>query len=73
MAFLIATYKIPAALTINSDQTGVPLTPCTNYTRAPKGSKEVTASGYGDKRQITATPTTSADGAMLPMQVCSKR
>ena len=55
MAFFIATYKIPAALTINSDQTGVPLTFCTDYTRAPKGSKEVTASGYGDKADHSHT------------------
>jgi hypothetical protein len=69
MVFLIVTYSIPPALCINSDQTGVPLTPCSNFTRAPKGAKEVTATGYGDKRQITATPTTAADGTMLPLQV----
>jgi hypothetical protein len=69
MTFLIVMYNIPAALCINSDQTGVPLTPCDNYTRAPAGAKEVTATGYGDKRQITATPTTAADGTVLPLQV----
>jgi hypothetical protein len=69
MAYLIKAYDVPPALTLNSDQTGVPLTPCSNYTRAKKGAKEVSATGYGDKRQITATPTTAADGTMLPLQV----
>jgi hypothetical protein len=69
IAYLADIHKIPAELLINSDQTGVPLTPASNYTRAPKGAKQVTAAGYGDKRQITATPTTSATGEMLPLQV----
>lgn len=69
MAFLVNTYGIEPEMVLNSDQTGVPLTPCGNYQYAPTGSKEVTAPGYGDKRQITATPTTSAAGAMLPLQV----
>lgn len=67
--FLINTHQIPPEMFINSDQTGVPLTPSSNYTRAPKGAKDVTNTGYGDKRQITATPTTSAAGEMLPLQV----
>jgi hypothetical protein len=65
---LIVTYSIQFALCINSDPTGGPLTPCSNFTRAPEGAKEDSAAGYGDKQQITAMPPTVADGTMLPLQ-----
>jgi hypothetical protein len=69
ITFLADLYKIPADLVLNSDQTGLPLTPSSDYNRAMKGAKEVSCAGWGDKRQITVTPTTSAAGHMLPPQV----
>jgi hypothetical protein len=48
IAYLADIHKIPAELLINWYQTGVPLTPASNYTRAPKGATQVTAAGYGD-------------------------
>ena len=70
MAFLVDMYEIPDALVVNSDQTGVPFVPAPNYTWAPKGAKDVSVNGFGEKRQITATPATSAAGDNLPLQVC---
>jgi hypothetical protein len=69
VTFIVHTHKIPAALVINSDQTGLPVVPSPQYTRAPKGSKDVSVNGYGEKRQITVTPTNTADGESLPLQV----
>lgn len=69
VAFLKDQHQIPEELILNSDQTGVPLTPSTNYNWVPKGSKGCTGTGYGDKRQYTATPTTAMSGEMLALQV----
>jgi hypothetical protein len=69
VTLVVHTNKIPAELVINSDQTGIPLIPSPQYTRAPKGAKDVSVNGYGEKRQITVTPSNSADGRSLPLQV----
>jgi hypothetical protein len=69
--FVINTNSFPAALVINSDQTGLPIVPSPQYTRAPKGAVNVSMNGYGDKRQITVTPSKTAVGESLPLQVRS--
>ena len=69
VAFLADAHNVTENMMINSDQTDTPLTPSTNYNWVPKGSKECTETGNGDKRQYMATPTTSATGEMLPIQV----
>jgi hypothetical protein len=69
LAFLVDKYDIPPELVLNSDQTGVPFVPAPQYQWAPKGSKDVSVNGFGEKRQITATPTTTASGDSLPLQV----
>ena len=69
VAFLADAHNVTEYLIINSDQTGTPLTPSTKYNWVPKGSKECTGTGYGDKRQYAVTPTTSATGEMLPLKV----
>lgn len=69
IAHLVDLYEIPAELVVNSDQTGIPLVPSSDYTRAPKGAKDVSTHGHGDKRQITIVPSTAANGESLPLQV----
>lgn len=69
IAMLVDLYDIPDALVVNSDQTGIPLVPSSDYTRAAKGAKDVSTHGHGDKRQITVVPSTAANGESLPMQV----
>ena len=69
LALLCDLWEIPPELVYNSDQTGVRLIPSSDYTRAAKGSIDVSVHGYGDKRQITVVPTTTATGHSLPMQV----
>jgi hypothetical protein len=71
VTFVIDTNSIPAALVINSDQTGLPIVPSPQYTRAPKGAVDVSVNGYGEKRQITVTLSNTADGESLPLQVRS--
>jgi hypothetical protein len=67
-SFAIHTNILPS-LVINSDQTGLPTIPSPQYTRASKGSKDVSVNGYGEKRQITVTPSNTAAGESLPLQV----
>lgn len=69
VTLVVHTHNIPPDLVINSDQTGMPLVPSPQYTRAPKGALDVTVNGYGEKRQITVTPSNTADGKSLPLQV----
>ena len=71
MAFLVDMYEVPPELVVNSDQTGVPFVPAPQYDWAQTGTKDVSANGYGEKRQIIATPSTSVAGDNLPLQVGS--
>ena len=48
MAVLVDTYDTPDDLMLNSDQTGVPLIPSSDYTRTNKGEKDISTQGYGD-------------------------
>ena len=61
--------KIPNDLIINWDQTGIKYVPVSEWTVAEHKSKWVEVSGIEDKRQITATFTTSLTGTFLPLQL----
>jgi hypothetical protein len=65
----VKLHNVPEALVLNTDQTGVQLVPNATYQRAPCGAKSVSCNGSGEKRQITANPTTAADGTSLPLQL----
>lgn len=62
-------FRVPPALVMNGDQTGVNLFPSSeNKTYAKKGSKQVPILGKNDKRHITLMVTSSMDGKLLPFQ-----
>lgn len=65
----IKTYKIPLALVLNWDQTGVSIRPTNDWTMDPKGAKQVVVEGGTDKRMITMQLCGSAAGTLLPPQV----
>lgn len=65
----IQKYNIPPELTFNFDQTGISFVPCSQWTMAKRGVKQVEMVGLDDKRQITALLTVSASGSLLPPQV----
>jgi hypothetical protein len=69
IALLSNLYKIPPALVINCDQTGIHLIPKSNYTYEKEGSTEVGIVGQADKRQITAVAAVSASNIILPFQL----
>jgi hypothetical protein len=66
------TFRVPPALVINGDQTGVNLFPCDNKTYEIKGSKQVAVLGQDDKRHITLMVTSAMDGTLLPFQAVMK-
>ena len=65
----VQDHMIPKSLIINWDQTGVKMVPCSEWTMAEKESKQVSVTGPGDKRQITAVLGCSLDGSILPPQL----
>ncbi len=62
-------HKVPPALVINFDQTGLRLLPTAKVSRAPVGAKEVALVGASDMRQITGVLGASLDGKILPPQL----
>lgn len=66
---IIETDEIHDDMVINFDQTGVKLVPCSEYTYAPKGTTDVSATGSNDKREITAVLAGSKSGNKLPPQL----
>lgn len=69
VAFLVDAHDIPPELVANSDQTAVCFVNAPVYQWTKKGAKDVSVAGFGDKRQITANPATTAAGGNLPLQV----
>lgn len=65
-------FRVPPALVINGDQTGVNLFPSENKTYAKKGAKQVPILGKDDKRHITLMVTSSMYGKLLPFQAIFK-
>jgi hypothetical protein len=70
MAIHADLYVVPPELVMNFDQTRVPFVPAPKYHWTPKGLKDVGVNGFGEKRQITVTPMTTAAGQSFPLQVC---
>jgi hypothetical protein len=69
-AYLVKVHNIPKELVVNSDQTGIHLVPTGgSRTWETKGAKHVKVHGAEDKRQITVTVSSAADGRCLSFQV----
>jgi hypothetical protein len=69
-AYLVRIHNIPQSLVVNSDQTGIHLVPTGGVkTWEEKNSKYVKVHGSDDKRQITITASSAANGQVLPFQV----
>lgn len=72
---IILTMKqndIPPSLVINGDQAGLQFFPSATRTWAPRGSKQVSIHGKGDKRQFTLMVASAMDGTFLPPQAILK-
>ena len=67
----VAENKIPADLIVNWDQTGVRMVPVKDWTMTTKGSKQVSVTGLGDKREITMLTSVTMSGHLIPPQVSS--
>ncbi|KAJ7815544.1 hypothetical protein B0H13DRAFT_2381017 [Mycena leptocephala] len=67
-AWTIKEHRIPAALVVNADQTGVVYLPGSRMTYAPRGSKQVGLIGNEEKRTFMALLAVSAAGEALPIQ-----
>ena len=65
----VKKYKIPDALVINWDQTGVEVIPSGKWTMNQKGDKQVEIKGIDDKRQYTALLACTLSGELLPPQI----
>jgi hypothetical protein len=72
IAYLCRAHCIPPERTFMADETYAHLTPDSHFTFAPEGSKEVHMTGKEDKLGVTVMVTSTAAGAMLPMQAIAK-
>jgi hypothetical protein len=69
-AYLVRIHNIPQSLVVNSNQTRIHLVPTRGVkTWEEKNSKYVKVHGADDKRQITVTASSAANGQVLPFQV----
>lgn len=69
---LVQEFHIPRKLLLHWDQTGITLVSVGKRTRALVAAKHVRVLGFGEKRQVTATPFVTAAGDLLAMQVIFK-
>ena len=69
-AYLVKVYNIPKELVVNTDQTCIHLV-LTGGSRTweTKGAKHIKIHGTEDKRQVTVTVSSTANGHCLPFQV----
>ena len=65
----VNTYKIPAELIINIDQTPLPFVLISKYTMEEKGASRVSVPGTADYRQITGTFGITLSSDFLPIQL----
>ena len=72
IAWIIKEEDIPAALFINSDQTGVVYAQGSNITWAQTNSKQVSVVGGEEKRAFTLVTSVCANGELLPFQAVYK-
>ncbi|KIJ31234.1 hypothetical protein M422DRAFT_186282, partial [Sphaerobolus stellatus SS14] len=68
VAHAIKEENIPAALIVNTDQTGINYTQGANLSWAATGSKQVPVVGQEEKRAFTLVVSVFADGTLLPFQ-----
>jgi hypothetical protein len=69
-AYVVKAYSVSPSLMVNTDQTKIHLIPTGGArTWVEKGSKHVLVHGQDDKRQITVSISSSANGDLLPFQV----
>jgi hypothetical protein len=67
IAYLVKAYSVSPSLMVNTDQTGIHLIPRGGArTWVEKRSKHVLVHGQEDKRQITVSVSSLADGDLLP-------
>lgn len=59
----------PPQLIINLDQTGCKFVPCSEWTLAVEGSKQVEVRGLDDKREMTTLLSITLSGKVLPPQL----
>ena len=69
--YCVYEHDIPKSLIINWDQTGMSIVPSSSWTMAAVGSKQVPLVVYDDKHEITFLLSITAEGMLLPPQVCS--
>ena len=62
-------HAIPDSMIVNFDQTGSKFVPCSEWTMAPEGSKQVEVTGLNDKREMTVVLAVSLAGELLPPQL----
>ena len=68
LAYLVWKYKIPPALVVSCDQSGLNLFPRRDVRRDAKDDKHVARQGAEDKH-VTAHIAIAGDGSVLPPQV----
>lgn len=67
-AFFIRNHAVPAALRVNSDQTGLVYAAGSAVTWNERGARQVDAIGKDEKRACTLNVGISSDGTLLPFQ-----
>lgn len=65
----VARYAVPVSMVVNFDQTGSKFVPCSQWTMAEKGSKQVAVTGLDDKREMTVVLAVSLSSELLPPQL----
>jgi hypothetical protein len=70
VAYLVKAYNIPTCLVINTDQTGIHLVSIKgDRTWETKGAEHIQVLGIENKKQITASVSSSTNGTFLPLQI----
>ena len=67
----VADNSIPADLIVNWDQTDMRIVPVNDWTMTTRGSKQVSVTALGDKREITMLTSVTMSGHLIPPQVSS--
>lgn len=68
----VLLYNIPEELIINDDQTPSKYTAIDNVTMAVKGEKQISCTGFNDKKYITLTFCESHNETILSFQLIYK-
>lgn len=72
LAYLVQAGNVPKMLVFNADEQATKLWNASSSTMEAKGAKDVSIKGLGDKRCITITLGSDAEGTMLPIQTIWK-